>query len=293
MNIHFDQSQLLLVNLLIALIMFGVALDLQWKDFKAILFHSKGLVIGLLCQFLLLPACACLLSILLDLNAEFSMGLILLSSCPGGNLSNFLTGLAGGNKALSILMSGSSTLMCIFMTPLNITLWASIHPKAQGLLQQVHISAFDVAQTVLLILILPTILATGFSKRYPGLSIKLNTYLKFVSIVIFLSFVIVNSYRNIDVIKHHFNLIFWPVMLANLLGLSLGYFFSRINKLDKPQAIAVMFETGIQNAAFGLILVFNYFEANTSMAMIAAWYGIWHIISGIPLAIFLSKVKVK
>lgn len=292
-KINFDQDQLFIMNILIAFVMFGVALDLKWSDFKGVLSSLKAIFTGFICQFLLLPASACGLCWLLALPPQIALGVILVASCPGGNLSNFLTSLGNGNKALSIVMSAFATLLSVLMTPFNISLWGGLYPPAKQLLQQVEVSPIEVGKTVMLILIIPTILAVLFSKKFPALSVKANKFFKIMSVLIFLGFVGGAFSKNWHIFVGYIDQFFVPVLLVNAAGLCLGYGFSRMSGLAKFDARAVMFETGVQNAAFGLVLIFNYFDGMGAMAMVAGWYGIWHITTGLPIAFILSKKKLK
>jgi BASS family bile acid:Na+ symporter len=106
---------------------------------------------------------------------------------------------------------------------------------------------------------------------------------------IFFLFIGVSFFKNLDIFTSKFTTIFPPVFLANSIGLLIGYYFSRLWKLSQSQSIAVMFETGIQNAAFGLILIFNYFGGMFEMAIIAGFYGVWHICSGAPLSYIIRN----
>jgi BASS family bile acid:Na+ symporter len=289
MSLKFDESQLFLVNILIAFIMFGVALDLKWTDFKNVFFDMKASFIGLFCQFFFLPATAYMISVLLKLDGGLALGLILVASCPGGNLSNYLTAFCGADKALSIVMSSLSTLLSVIMTPVNLAFWGGMYAPSAHLLKQIEVSPTEVAGTVFFILILPTIVAVFFSKRFPDISAKLNKVFSFLSMGIFFLFIGVSFFKNLDIFTSKFTTIFPPVFLANSIGLLIGYYFSRLWKLSQSQSIAVMFETGIQNAAFGLILIFNYFGGMFEMAIIAGFYGVWHICSGAPLSYIIRN----
>ena len=118
-QVNFSESSLMIMNIVIGFIMFGVALDLRLADFKQSLKNPKSFLIGMGCQFLLLPAITYLMVILINPRPSIALGLFLVAACPGGNLSNFLTHFAKGNTALSISMSAVSTVAAIIMTPLN------------------------------------------------------------------------------------------------------------------------------------------------------------------------------
>ena len=111
------------VNIVIALIMFGVALDIRWRHFIDLLKNPKSVVVGAVSQFLLLPALTFLLVLIVKPTPTVALGMILVAACPGGNISNFMSYLAKGNTALSVSLTAVSTSLAVLMTPLNFTLW--------------------------------------------------------------------------------------------------------------------------------------------------------------------------
>ncbi|MEE1131630.1 MAG: bile acid:sodium symporter, partial [Caryophanon sp.] len=147
-QINFSESALMVMNIVIAFIMFGVALDLRLGDFKRSLKTPKPVLIGLVCQFLILPGVTFILVSILQPHPSIALGLFLVAACPGGNLSNFLTHLAKGNTPLSISMSAISTVMAIFMTPLNTLFWASMYGPTKDMITSFSISISDMFTTI-------------------------------------------------------------------------------------------------------------------------------------------------
>lgn len=294
-HLNFSPESLQALNWVIAIIMFGVALDIHWRDFKAVFSTPKAPLIGLLCQFVLLPAVACGLTLLLDLffpvAPGIALGVILVAACPGGNFSNFLTHFSGGNTALSVTMSSISTLASIVMTPFNIGFWGQLNPHTAPLLKSISIDPVQVFSTVFCILILPLALGMAFQHYRPTLSQKLKKPLQNLSLL-FLGVVIVLALKNnFGYFLQYIGLAAGIVFLVNTVALALGYSMSRLTRLSQADAQAVAFEVGIQNAGFGLILIFNFFDGLGGMALITAWWGVWHLISGLALALWWRKTK--
>ena len=127
-RLNFNAQGLFVINMAIGLMMLGVALDLKLEDFKRILIAPKAPCIGLVAQFILLPAFTFLLTLIVRPHPSMALGMILVAACPGGNLSNIMTYLAKGNCAISITMTAISTAAAIFMTPLNLSVWGSLNP---------------------------------------------------------------------------------------------------------------------------------------------------------------------
>lgn len=287
-RLNFSPQSLQTLNWVIAVIMFGVALDIHWSDFKAVFKKPRAPLIGLLCQFVLLPAMACGLTLIL--NAFFpvapgiALGVILVAACPGGNFSNFLTHFARGNTALSVTMSSISTLMSIVMTPLNIGFWGQLNPHTAPLLKSIAIDPKQVLVTVFSILILPLCLGMLCQQLLPKVSDFLKKPLQGLSILFLVLVVILALKNNFGYFLEYIGLAAGIVFIVNAVALALGYSMSRLTHLTQADARAVSFEVGIQNAGFGLILIFNFFDGLGGMALITAWWGVWHLISGLLLA---------
>ncbi len=290
--LNFDPSSLILLNVILAIIMFGVSLDLKLDDFKRILRNPKGPIIGLIAQFLLLPAFTFGLTLLIKPAPSIALGMILVSSCPGGNISNFFTNYAKGNTALSVSMTSISTVLAIFMTPINLHLWGGLNPETAALLTKVNISFWDMLLTIFVILGIPLILGMYFATKKPKIAKKLRVPFKYASIIFFIGFVIAAFSKNLDNFLTYIKYVMYIVAVHNIVALSLGYFSAKFGKLPERDRRAITMEVGIQNSALGLILIFNFFNGLGGMALITAWWGIWHIIAGLTLGTYWSRRKI-
>lgn len=288
-QLNFSPESLTALNVVIAIIMFGVALDIRLSDFKSVFLTPKPPLIGLACQFFLLPALAFVLTLILQPYPSVALGIMLISACPGGNFSNFLAHFSKGNAALSVTMSSISTFLSIVMTPLNIAFWGNLNPATQPLLQSIRIDPLEVFQTVFVILILPLALGMLCARIFPKISAKLETGLKYLSVLFLIVFIVLALVKNFTYFVQFVGSAVVIVFLANGLGLFLGHRVSKWTGLSEADARAVSFEVGIQNAGFGLILIFNFFNGLGGMAVIAAWWGVWHMISGLTLATYWSR----
>lgn len=288
-QLNFNPAALEALNWVLAVIMFGVALDLKPEDFRRVLRLPRAPAVGLLCQFVLMPAFATLILILIRPAPSIALGIILVAACPGGNVSNFLTSLGKGNAALSVSMSAISTLASIIMTPLNFALWGSINPYTAPLLAEIGLSPLDILKTVVTILVLPTLLGMLMNHHRPALAARLLGPMRLLSILFLFGFVAAALSANFDYFREYIGTTFWIVLIVNGTALLLGYWAARLAGLARTDARAVCFETGIQNSGFGLILVFNFFGGLGGMAIASAWWGVWHLISGMALAFWWSR----
>jgi BASS family bile acid:Na+ symporter len=288
-RLNFSQGDLLVLNLALALIMYGVALDLRWSDFRYLAKNPKGFFLGIFSQIIVLPFLTWGLVYLISPPPSVAMGMILVAACPGGNVSNFLTNLAKGNTALSVSLTAFTSVSAIILTPLNFTLWAGFYPPTAALLRVIKLDTGDVFFTVVLILGLPLILGILTRQKFEGFADKASKILKPLSIVIFLAFVIVAFAGNFELFLKYIGMIFLWVLAHNFTALSAGFLTGKIGKLPLPDIKTMTIETGIQNSGLGLVLIFTYFDGLGGMAIIAAWWGIWHLISGMTLASLWNK----
>jgi len=288
-RLNFNPQSLFALNAVIGLMMLGVALDLRLSDFKRIWIAPKGPAIGLGAQFILLPAFTFLLTLVLDVTPSMALGMMLVAACPGGNLSNVMTYLARGNTAMSVSMTAVSTAAAIVMTPLNLTLWGSLSPVTAPILRRVSLNPIDVFMTIFVILGIPLAVGMTLSRLFPSLAGKIRKPFRIGSLFIFMVVVAMALGANWQNFLNYLGLVVFAVFLHNAMALSLGYWSARACKLSMRDSRAVSIEVGIQNSALGLILIFNFFDGLGGMAIVAGWWGIWHIISGLGLAMFWAR----
>ena len=288
-RLNFNPQGLMVINAAIGLMMLGVSLDLKIEDFKRILVSPKAPGIGLFAQFLLLPAFTFLLTLVLKPHPSMALGMILVAACPGGNLSNIMTYLAKGNCAVSISMTAISTVAAIFMTPLNLSIWGSLNPDTAEILRRVSLSPVDVFITVFVILGIPLIIGQVLARFFPSLASRVRRPFKLFSLIFFLLIICGALAANWNNFISYVGIVMLAVFLHNALALNLGYWCGRLVKLDERDARATCIEVGIQNSALGLVLVFNFFDGLGGMAILVAWWGVWHIIAGLVTAFIFTR----
>lgn len=290
-RLNFNPENLQALNWILAFIMFGVALELKVEDFVRLKATPKASVVGLGAQFVLLPAFTFILVAVVRPHPSLALGMMLVAACPGGNISNFLTHLARGNTALSVSLTAAGTVLSIVTTPLNLSLWASLYAPTSGLLQDVSLDAWNMLETIVTLAGIPLLLGMAVHHFLPGLAAGLSKGVKPLSIVIFIGFVVVAFYGNYAHFTAHIHEVAGLVLVHNALALSVGFFAARWAGLARADQRTISIETGIQNSGLGLILIFRFFDGMGGMALVAAWWGIWHIFSGLLLALLWARQK--
>ena len=288
-RLHFNPQSLLILNLVLALIMFGVALDLKLADFRRVFEQPRAMGVGLLAQLGLLPAATWLLVWLWSPPPSIALGMFLVAACPGGNVSNFITHIAKGNTSLSVSMTAVVSCVAFITTPWNFGFWAGLWPESAQLLRSVHVDIVQILQTMALLLLLPLFVGVFLSEKFPILAERLRQPLRIFSLVAFLAFIVIALLNNWQNFLKAIEFLFVIVALHNAIAFLTGYLTARAFRLNIPDRRAITVEVGIQNSGLGLVLIFTFFDGMGGMAIIAAWWGVWHLIAGLALARFWSQ----
>ncbi len=288
-RLNFSQDSLWVLNLCLAIIMFGVALDIRLDDFKKVFVAPKAALVGLLLQFLLLPAATYILVLIIEPSPSIALGMMLVAACPGGNISNFMSHLARANTALSVSLTSIGTILAIVMTPLNLQIWAGQYEPTASILHEVSLDFWEVFNTIAVLIGIPLIIGMTVRQKYPMIALLISKRVKPISILFFATFVIVAFVGNLESFFQFIHLVILIVFVHNLAALSLGFYVAKLFGLNFENSKTLAIETGIQNSGLGLILIFSFFDGLGGMAIVAAWWGIWHILSGLLIATYWSR----
>lgn len=306
LKLNFNQAGMLTLNIAIGFIMFGVALGIRLRNFKKIFLSPKPIIVGIISQFIALPLITFLIAIAFKdyITIGVGLGLILVASCPGGNISNFISSLAKGNVELSVSLTAFATMGAVFLTPLNFALWGKLyigfvqHSSNSVLLQPLAIDGFEMFKTVIILLGIPLLVGMFFAWKLPNITNKIKKPLQSFSIVLFLLIVVIAFKNNYDLFIQYIGYILIIVLVHNAVALATGFSLASIFKISRGSRRTITIETGIQNSGLALVLLFNdkIFDPDLpigGMLFIAGWWGIWHILSGLSLAKLWSKIPLK
>ncbi len=293
LTINFDTEGLWVLNITLAIIMFGVALGITKNDFKRLFQKPKILLSGIVSQFFLLPLVTFIFIKLVNPMPSIALGMMMVAACPGGNISNFMTQMAKGNAALSVSLTAFATLVSLVMTPFNLQFWGNLYAPTAEILQKVELDWLELVKLVSLILGVPLILGMWVRKNKPQLSQKLAKILKPVSLFIFMLFIIIAFYDNFDIFINYVHYVLILVIAHNVLALLTGFYFAKVMRLSYKNQKTLAIETGIQNSGLGLLLIFSFFSGLGGMALLVAFWAIWDIFSGLVLAGYWGKQQTK
>jgi BASS family bile acid:Na+ symporter len=295
-KVNMNEAGMNTINIVLAFVMFGVALGIKPGTFVDIIKKPQSVFLGIICQLILLPALTFLLTITFKnwISPMIALGMILVASCPGGNISNFITSLCKGNTELSVSLTAFNTAACIFTTPLNFSFWGKMYlnfAEKRLLLPELEIPFWEIFKTIVILLGVPLILGILCSQYLPKVTKALKKPMQYLSVAFFILMVVLTFGNNIDAFMKCIRYIFLIVLVHNLLALGIGFGTGTLFKLPYKDRRALTIETGIQNSGLGLVLLFNpnifdpvIWANNGGMVVITAWWGVWHIISGLSLA---------
>ena len=311
LNINLGAGEMFIVNIILAFVMFGVALGIKPQTFKDVFRNPKSVIMGISLQWIALPAVTFLVAILLNpvITPMVAIGMLLVASCPGGNISNFISSLSKGNVELSVSMTAISTAFAPLITPFNFWLWGTLYCKYASVhndIPTLSIPFMDMLHQILLILGVPIVLGLVVSRYLPNLSQKLKRPTSILSILLFIGMVIVSLTQVLTALEQRWAVYagilsaLVVVIIHNASALGVGFYGATLLKASKADRRSLTIETGIQNSGLGLALLFNpaifpvdVWQNNGGMVIITALWGIWHIISGLTVATLFRRVPYK
>ena len=270
------------INYLLGVVMFGMGLTLNLRDFKIVFSRPKDVIVGCLAQFTIMPLLAWLLAKAFLLDEALALGVVLVGCCPGGTASNVITYLAKGDLALSVGMTGVSTLLAPLLTPLLTWILAG---------KSVDVDVAGMLLSILWVVILPIVMGLVVKGLWPKFTEKATDYLPAFSSVAIALIVAIIIAANAAKLLAGGLIIVVVVMLHNICGLSLGYLTGRLLGLSEPKKRAVSIEVGMQNSGLASSLATLHFTAYPMATIPGAVFSVWHNISGAIVARLYARTS--
>lgn len=259
------------INILLGLVMFGMGLTLNLADFKVVFMQPRNVIVGCLAQFTIMPLVAFVLTKVFHLDSELAIGVVLVGCCPGGTASNVIAFLAKGDLALSVGMTGVSTLLAPILTPLLTYLLAG---------SSIDVDILSMFLSILQVVILP--IAVGFVVKhyFASLTQRVVPFLPMFSTLIIATIVASIVAANANKLLESGLLIMLVIILHNISGLLLGYLIGLALKMQYAQRVAVSVEVGMQNSGLASSLATIHFATYPMATIPGALFSVWHNISG-------------
>lgn len=286
-------TQQLILSLVLATMVFAVALEVKPDDFRRVMQTPRAVLCGLIPQFILLPVGTWLATLALDLPPNIEVAMILVASCPGGSLSNVVTHFGRGNTALSVSISAAASLIALIATPFNFSWMVASNPNTASWLKVLAIDPSDIWISLVLLLALPMSLGLIVATRFPGFTAKIQKPLANFALFMLLAFIVAGLFKERQLLNFALLPLLLIVVLHNASGLFFGWITSIAMRVSERDRRAVMIEGGMQNAGLALGIIAVQFNSDLGMVTLASLWGIWHIVSGMTLATFWRRKDAK
>ncbi|MCE7921514.1 MAG: bile acid:sodium symporter family protein [Haliscomenobacteraceae bacterium CHB4] len=284
LQLNFNPNQMFVLNIAMAFLMFSVALDVRPGDFRKVALFPRSVGVGLLAQYLVFPVLTLGIIWLFRPPVSMALGMILVSMCPSGNMTNFLVHFAKANVALSVTLNAIIILSATVVTPAGFLFWSKFIPESEALRKSFELSFSEMAWIIVRLIVLPLLLGMFLYARFPGFIARIRPWTQRLSLLIFFSILVLALAGNLDNMVNYLGFAFVIVAVHNAVALGTGYFLGGAFKLPELDRRTLAFEAGVHNTALGLLLIFQFFNGLGGMALIAAWWGIWDLVTGIGLA---------
>lgn len=302
LTINFGEGGMMIVNIILAFVMFGVALGIKTSTFKEVFKKPKSVIVGVLMQWIGLPAVTFAVALALNhwITPMVALGMILVACCPGGNISNFISSLSKGNTELSVSMTAITTAFAPIVTPFNFWLWGTLYSHFVSVHSDIPVLVIPflpMLEQILLLLGVPIVCGLLFAKYFPNATKKITKPAQVLSVLLFIGMVIVSFSQNFQIIVDNIFYIFFIVLLHNACALGTGFFGGKLLRLPEKDYRSLTIEVGIQNSGLGLIMLFNpaifppeiWHGHYGGMLIVTAWWGIWHIVAGLTVAYLFRR----
>ncbi len=279
-----DSTAGIILAISLIIIMFGMGLSLTLSDFKRVVTYPKAMIIGLICQLLLLPVIGYIIAISLSLSPTTAIGIMLLAACPGGPTSNMLTYMAKGDLALSVSLTAVSSMISILSIPF-IVQFALVEFSNQNM--AITVDALTMIKQLLVIVIIPVAIGMLIKAKYESFALKMEKPVKIASAIIFILVIVGVTISIKDVFLSYLAEAGLPAILLNISTMTIGFMAAVLFKLTRPQAISISIETGIQNGTLAITLATIALN-NAEYSIVPAIYGLLMFVSA-TVIIFVRK----
>jgi len=279
-----------ILPLCMAVIMFGMGLSLLVEDFKRVLIYPKAVAIGVFCQIILLPAVGYLIAWIFSLSPEQAVGLMVLTACAGGATSNMVVYLAKGDVALSVTLTAISCVITIITIPFVVN-FALFHFMIVS--QEAALPIGTTNMKLFFLILFPVLLGLLVHIRFPKVAARLERHVNWFSVVFFVFLLVAIVAQNLNILAVALPSVGPATYTLSAVTMAIGYFMSRIFKLNIQQSTAVSIEIGVQNSATGIFIATVLLES-TEIALTPSVYSlIMYVNAGILILMMRRQAKLE
>ncbi len=284
------ETETKLLGVMMMAIMFGMGASLTFRDFLIAFRKPRGVLIGLLCQYGIMPFLGYTLAMMLGLPPALAMGLILMGCMPGGTTSNIFTYFSKGVLALSIMMTSVSTLVAVVAVPALLELYSGL----AGVTGQFKIPAGNVIQ-VLVVLLVPTILGMLLRKWNANIGAIVELVGGLLGILVILFLIATWVPRNHQLLASTPWYVYIAAIGLGLIGMLLGFGLARLLGQDKNRSRTIALETGIQNGPLAVLIVTLTFTGalQQEVLLIPVLYSLFIVLTSTAVTLWFRRLSTR
>jgi len=277
-----------LLGIMMMVIMLGMGASLTPRDFLIAFRKPKGILVGVVCQYGIMPFLGFLLAVTLGFPPAVAVGLILIACMPGGTTSNIFTYFSKGVLALSIMMTSVSTLVALVMVPMLLEFYSG----QAGISGDFRIPPANVAQ-VLVVLLVPTMIGMILRKLNPNIGATIELLGALLGVVVILFLIVTWVPRNHQLLATTP----WPVYFSaiglGLFGMILGFFVARVLRQDANRSRTIALETGIQNGPLAALIVTLTFtgDLQQQVLLVPLLYSLFIVLTSTAMTLWFRRIS--
>jgi BASS family bile acid:Na+ symporter len=279
-----------LLGVMMMVIMLGMGASLTWRDFLIAFRKPKGVIVGLVCQYGIMPFLGYALAVTLGMPPALAVGIILMGCMPGGTTSNIFTYFSKGALALSIMMTSVSTLVAVVAVPALIAFYSGM----AGVTGEFAIPASNVAQ-VLVVLLVPTVIGMVLRKTNPNVGATIELIGSVLGVMVILFLIVSWVPRNYKLLLSTPGPVFLAAIALGLVGMLLGYWLARLLRQDNNRSRTIALETGIQNGPLAVLIVTLTFkgEMQQQVLLIPVLYSLFIVLSSSVVTLWFRRTATR
>ena len=293
LNVEIGGGFQLVLKVVIALFLFGIALDVRLDELGSVVRRPLPIVVGLIAQFVVMPALTVLLTLALDVRGSVAIGMILVVCCPAGNLSNIFTYRARGDVALSISLTTASNIVALLITPIAVAFWTGMNSSADQLMRDVSIDPWEMVLEIALLIGLPFAGGLFVAWRFPAFAERARPYVEPGALIMLLTVVVLALAGQLTTFRDYVGVVALAITLQNGLSLLVGYVTGRGLRLPVAGVRAMTFELGVRNTGLAIVLALGFFGDLGGVVVVAALWGLWDATTGLLLSSWWRRRDLK
>lgn len=271
----FDLKQL--ITPLLQIIMFGMGTSLSWRDFAGVIKMPKGVIVGIVCQFTIMPFVGWAVANVFSFPPEIAAGVILIGSCPSGLASNVMSYLAKANLALSVTLTAVATLLAPFLTPFFMKTLAGEFITTSYIQMM-----WDITKVVILPIGVGLIFHHLFQSRFKILD-KIMPLISMGGIAVILVIIVSRGRDNLLDVGL---LLLVATFIHNTLGYALGYGAAKLIRMPEQDCRTIALEVGMQNGGLATSIATDTLGKAGTVGLAPAIFGSLMNITGSTLALW-------